>query len=101
MVQVESTAKKALAAIPTESESSNDMAIFINSTNDYLKIDTNHEGSAVVEIFNIAGQNILKKNVSFVKGNQSEIEVSRLPKGVYIVRVNDNTGSYSKKVLKK
>lgn len=100
LVQVESTAKKVLTEITADSETSNDMAIFINAANDYLKIDTNHEGSASVEIFNIAGQNIITKNVDFVKGNQSEIEVSRLPKGVYIVRVNDNTGSYTKKVLK-
>ncbi|SEP22357.1 glucosylceramidase [Flavobacterium sp. CF108] len=99
-VQVESTAKKALA-ITEEAESTNDMAIFINSANDYLKIDTNHEGSADVAIFNIAGQSILKKNVNFVKGNQAEIEISRLPKGVYVVRVTDSQGSYSKKILKK
>lgn len=98
-VQVEATAKKALT-ITEDGESTNDMAIFINSANDYLKIDTNHEGSADVAIFNIAGQSILKKNVNFVKGNQTEIEISRLPKGVYVVRVTDNQGSYSKKVLK-
>ena len=98
LVQVESTAKKALTI--TENESPNDMAIFINPTNDYLKIDTNHEGNAEVELFSIAGQSVLKKTVSFVKGSQSEIEISRLPKGVYVVRVNDNEGSYSKKVLK-
>ena len=98
LVQVESTAKKALTI--TENESPNDMAIFINATNDYLKIDTNHEGNAEVELFSIAGQSVLKKTVSFVKGSQSEIEISRLPKGVYVVRVNDNEGSYSKKVLK-
>lgn len=98
-VQVEATAKKALT-ITEDGESINDMAIFINSANDYLKIDTNHEGSADVAIFNIAGQSILKKNVNFVKGNQAEIEISRLPKGVYVVRVTDNQGSYSKKILK-
>lgn len=98
-VQVESTAKKALT-ITEDGESTNDMAIFINSANDYLKIDTNHEGSADVAIFNIAGQSILKKNVNFVKGNQAEIEISRLPKGVYVVRVTDSQGSYSKKILK-
>lgn len=98
-VQVEATAKKALT-ITEDGESTNDMAIFINSANDYLKIDTNHEGSADVAIFNIAGQSILKKNVNFVKGNQAEIEISRLPKGVYVVRVTDSQGSYSKKVLK-
>ncbi|WP_029273409.1 RICIN domain-containing protein [Flavobacterium sp. KJJ] len=97
-VQVEATAKKALTI--TENESPNDMAIFINSTNDYLKIDTNHEGNGEVEIFSISGQSILKKTVNFVKGNQSEIEISRLPKGVYVVRVNDSKGSYSKKIVK-
>ncbi|WP_337968817.1 RICIN domain-containing protein [uncultured Flavobacterium sp.] len=99
-VQVESTAKRALTETAVNSETSADMTIFINPTNDYLKIDTNHEGSATVEVFNIGGQNIIKKNVDFVKGNPSEIEVSRIPKGVYIVRVNDSKGSYSKKVLK-
>jgi glucosylceramidase len=98
LVQVESTAKKALTI--AENESPNDMAIFINSTNDYLKIDTNHEGNGDVEIFSIAGQSVLKKTLSFVKGSQSEIEISRLPRGVYVVRINDSEGSYSKKVLK-
>lgn len=98
LVQVESTAKKALMI--TENESPNDMAIFINSTNDYLKIDTNHEGNGEVELFSITGQSVLKKTVSFVKGSQSEIEISKLSKGVYVVRVNDSKGSYSKKVLK-
>lgn len=98
LVQVESTAKKAL--VITENESPNDMAIFINSTNDYLKIDTNHEGNGEVELFSITGQSVLKKTVSFVKGSQSEIEISKLSKGVYVVRVNDSKGSYSKKVLK-
>jgi glucosylceramidase len=98
-VQVESTAKKALA-VPAENESPNDMTIFISASNDYLKIDTNHQGQGEIEIFSISGQNVLKKTVSFVKGSQSEIEISRLPKGVYIVRVSDSKGSYSKKVLK-
>ena len=97
LVQVESTAKKALTI--TENESANDMAIFINSTNDYLKIDTNHTGSAEVEIFSITGQSVVKKSVTF-EGNQSGVEISRLPKGVYVVKVNDSQGSYSKKVLK-
>jgi len=98
-VQVESTAKKALA-ITDENESTVDMVVFIDEVSDHLKIDTNHEGNAEVQIFNVGGQSVLKKDVNFVKGNISEIEVSRLPKGVYIVRVNDNQGSYSKKVIK-
>ncbi|MFB3386537.1 RICIN domain-containing protein [Flavobacterium sp. LAR06] len=98
-VQVESTTgKKALAIAPTEEESQNDMTVFINSTNDYLKIDSNHRGNADIEIFAISGQSVLKKIVT-LDGNQSEVEIPRLPKGVYVVRVTDNKGSYSKKVL--
>lgn len=100
--QVESTAKKvSLNEITTENESENDMAIFINSTNEYLRIDTDHEGNGDVEMYSVNGNPVLKKTMNFTKGNPSEIEISRLPKGVYIVKVNDNTGSYSKKVLKK
>nr|WP_184167807.1 MULTISPECIES: T9SS type A sorting domain-containing protein [Flavobacterium] len=76
------------------------MAIFVDEHSNNLKIDTNHEGNADVQIFNITGQPVLKKNVNFVKGNQSAIEISRLPKGVYVVRINDSKGSYSKKILK-
>lgn len=103
LVQVEtSAAKKSLVAqeVPVENENSNDMTIFVDKTNNHLKIDTNHEGIADVEIFNLTGQPVLKRNINFMKGNQSEIEISRLPKGVYIVKVNDGQGSYSKKVLK-
>ncbi|MDQ6472434.1 Ig-like domain-containing protein [Flavobacterium sp. LHD-80] len=99
-VQVESTAKKALVqTIPAEEENQNDMVIFINASNDYLKIDSNHKGNATVEIFSLEGQSVLKKNMNF-EGSQSEIEISRLPKGIYVVRINDNTGTYTKKVLK-
>ncbi|MTH16434.1 Ig-like domain-containing protein [Flavobacterium sp. LC2016-01] len=99
-VQVESTAKKALVqTIPAEEENQNDMVIFVSSSNDYLKIDTNHKGNATVEIFSVEGISVLKKNMNF-EGSQAEIEISRLPKGIYVVRVNDSTGTYTKKVLK-
>ncbi|KRD59641.1 beta-glucosidase [Flavobacterium sp. Root935] len=102
-VQVESSAAKSALAVETvvaENESSNDMTVFVDEASNYLKIDTNHQGSADVQIFNITGQPVLKKTINFVKGNQPEIEISRLPKGVYVVRVTDGEGSYSKKILK-
>ncbi len=98
LAQVESTAKKAAV---TEVTSESDLSIYINSTNDYLKINTPNSGSGQVEIYSVTGQNLLKRTVDFVNGNEAEIEISKLPKGVYVVRVNDNKGSYSKKVIKK
>ncbi|QSB26447.1 RICIN domain-containing protein [Flavobacterium sp. CLA17] len=99
-VQIESTAKNGITKdVATETEG-NERTIFINETNDYLKIGTNHEGEGSVEVFTISGQSVLSKPLSFVKGNPSEIEISKLPKGLYIVKINDNKGTYSKKVLK-
>ncbi|MDW8852928.1 RICIN domain-containing protein [Flavobacterium sp. MMLR14_040] len=97
LVQVESTAK--MSAIE-EVNSQSDLSIYINSTNDYLKINTPNSGSGAVEIYSVTGQNLLKRNVDFVNGNEAEIEISKLPKGLYIVKVTDSKGSYSKKVVK-
>jgi glucosylceramidase len=99
LVQVESTAKNAVTKT-LEVEDQNEMTVFINKTNDYLKIDTNHEGDGEVEIYSLTGQSVLKRTVNFTKGNQSEIEISRLPKGLYIVNIKDDKGTFSKKVLK-
>ena len=51
-------------------------------------------------VFNINGQSVLKRNVNFVKGNLSEIEVSRLPKGVYIVNASYGNIKKSIKIIK-
>lgn len=99
LVQVESTAKTAVTKT-LEVGDQNEITVFINKTNDYLKIDTNHEGDAEVEIYSLTGQSVLKRTVNFTKGNQSEIEISRLPKGLYIVNIKDDKGTFSKKVLK-
>lgn len=100
-VQIESTAKNGITKDNiAETDSQNEMTVFINSTNDYLKIETSHQGDGEVEIFTVSGQSVLKKKVNLVKGNPSEIEISKLPKGLYIVKINDNKGTYSKKVLK-
>ena len=97
LVQVESTAK--MSAVE-EVNSQSDLSIYINSTNDYLKVKTPNSGSGGVEIYSVTGQNLLKRNVDFVNGSEAEIEISKLPKGLYIVKVTDSEGSYSKKVVK-
>lgn len=97
LVQVESTAK--MSAVE-EVNSQSDLSIYINSTNDYLKVNKPNSGSGAVEIYSVTGQNLLKRNVDFVNGSEAEIEISKLPKGLYIVKVTDSEGSYSKKVVK-
>jgi len=97
LIQVESTAKKVAVE---EVDSSSDLSIYVNATNDYLKINTPNSGSGQVEIYSATGQNLLKRTIDFANGNEAEVEISKLPKGLYIVKVTDSKGSYSKKVIK-
>lgn len=97
LVQVESTAKKAAL----EDVASTDLSVYINNSNDYLKINTPNSGSGQVEIYSVTGQILLKRSIDFVNGTEAEVEISKLPKGLYIVKVNDSKGSYSKKIAKK
>ena len=48
----------------------------------------------------MSGELVLVKDVDFGKGSEVEIDVSRLPKGVYVVKINDGNGIFSKKILK-
>ena len=98
LVQVEASASK--KASVEEVNTVSDFSLYINATNDYLKINTPNSGSGEVEIYSATGQRLQKRTVNFVSGSEAEIEISKLPEGLYIVRVNDSKRSYSKKVLK-
>lgn len=97
-VQVEASAAKKAAT--SEINAVSDFSLYINLTNDYLKINTPNSGSGQVEVYSVAGQSVLKRTVNFESGNEAEIEISKLPRGLYVVKVNDSKRSYSKKVLK-
>ncbi|OXG02265.1 glucosylceramidase [Flavobacterium araucananum] len=98
LVQVETSTAKKVAV--EEVNTTNDFSLYINSTNDYLKINTPNSGLGQVEVYSVTGQSILKRNIDFINGNEAEIEISKLPKGLYVVKVIDSKRSYSKKVLK-
>lgn len=100
LVQVEASAARK-AAVEEEANLVSDFSLYINLTNNYLKINTPNSGSGQVEVYNASGQNVLKRSVDFTTGTEAEIEISQLPKGIYVVKVNDSKSTYSKKVIKK
>ena len=53
-----------------------------------------------IKLYSMSGELVLVKDVDFGKGSEVEIDVSRLPKGVYVVKINDGNGIFSKKILK-
>lgn len=100
LIQVEASAARK-AAVEEEANLVSDFSLYINVTNNYLKINTPNSGSGQVEVYNASGQNVLKRSVDFTTGSEAEIEISQLPKGIYVVKVNDSKSTYSKKVIKK
>jgi glucosylceramidase len=99
-VQVETTTSKKDLSKDVKSTSENETSIYVNSTRDYLKINAANSGAGEVEIYSISGQSVLKKVIYFVKGSEGEVEISRLPEGVYIVKINDGKEISTKKILK-
>jgi hypothetical protein len=55
------------------------------------------EGMTKVEVYNLVGQCLLRKDVS--EGN-AVIDMSTLQNGVYMVKVSANSGSVMQKVVK-
>jgi hypothetical protein len=59
-------------------------------TNLLVHINSAQTHSAIIEIINILGQPIFKKNIQIIKGiNTMPIDVSNLPRGVFLLKVDD------------
>ena len=100
LVQVESTANKVAEVKQLKAPLENNTVVYFNSTKDLLNITTVNSGFGEIKLYSMSGELVLVKDVDFGKGSEVEIDVSRLPKGVYVVKINDGNGIFSKKILK-
>ena len=100
LVQVESTANKVAEVKQLKAPLENNIVVYFNSTKDLLNITTVNSGFGEIKLYSMSGELVLVKDVDFSKGSEVEIDVSRLPKGVYVVKINDGNGIFSKKILK-
>ena len=74
-------------------EYNNTFNLFPNPTSNYLIIDSDIINNEVVEILNLAGQKVLQTEI-----NQSNkrIDVLLLPKGMYLIKINNKTLKFVK-----
>ena len=64
-----------------------------------LRVNESIQDKATVEVYNILGEQMLAKTIDHQpKGGVHILDLSRLPKGLYLVRLNTKNGSFSKKV---
>ncbi len=77
---------------PTKS----DLIIYPNPTNGTLslKVDFSYEALKII-IFNLNGQRVLTAN------NQTEIDLSKLPKDIYLIQIHTDNKKITKKFIKK
>ena len=71
-----------------------DMIIYPNPTDNILFIKGN-KNSMNVSIYNILGKEVLSKM------NTNNIDVKILPKGVYIIKISDDTSQINRKFIRK
>jgi len=98
-VQVESSTGKK-TPIEEVKTALSEALIYVDASHDYLKVNNKNSGSGEIEVYSITGQLVIKKAVDFVEGSESQVEISRLSKGVYVVKVNDGKEVHSKKIVK-
>ncbi|MDD2562920.1 MAG: DUF4465 domain-containing protein [Salinivirgaceae bacterium] len=75
----------------------NNIHVFPNPASNYININTNSEKEVQLTIFDISGS--LVKQVNHVLDNQI-IDIQHLPSGLYVLRLQSNNGSVTKRLIK-
>ncbi|MFT3919260.1 T9SS type A sorting domain-containing protein [Cloacibacterium sp.] len=89
---VEATNSTALSVDKPLNEKDITLKIFPNPVSDFVNIKSKSKINTV-QIFDISGKLILNSNLS-------KIDIQTLKKGIYIVKVNTETGIFSEKIIK-
>lgn len=88
--------KTEIATSVNELETKNELKIFPNPAVDVMNIQTSFTGNKTVEIYDISGKKIMSRIVSLKPDSPSELDVSRIKRGIYLVKINEGTQIYSK-----
>ena len=75
-----------------------DITIYPNPTLDVLKINSNQTTLKSIQIFNLLGKEI--KSYKKENANQNTFDVSNLKTGLYILKINTDKGSVTRKIVK-
>ena len=95
-------AKKSGSVVPTEmaQKGANQLVVFPNPTNGKVTISLNHTSESRVEgtvkVFDFSGKLVKSQNIY----SETEVDLSALPAGVYLLKVTSGSESYSHKLIK-
>jgi O-glycosyl hydrolase len=84
-----------------ENEYSSGLTIYPNPAINYLKINSSHIGDGNINIYAVTGQLVLQSKFKTETTNTNKtIDISSLQKGIYIIKVTDEKGTYFRKMMK-
>ena len=72
--------------------------IYPNPVKDIMKVDVKNADISFIEIYNLTGNRVLTKKVD---QGTTNLDVSSLPQGIYIVSFKGSGGTYNRKFIKK
>jgi len=75
----------------------NNLMVFPNPSNGIFSINHNNNKPQTIEIFNIVGAKIYSATNN-VK-SKYDIDISQYPKGIYFVKVYDEDGDHTEKIV--
>ena len=80
----------------------NEILLYPNPANNFINIQYlgNSLTNFQVAIFDILGKNILNQNVNLSSKEDQKIDITHLPKGIYIIKITGNNFSASKTITK-
>jgi glucosylceramidase len=80
-----------------ESSNPSEINIFPNPATDYISVECVHKQNLKLSIFNIVGELVLKNELL---SSTSEIDISSLPAGMYIIKVSGMDRTVQQKIIK-
>jgi len=101
-VAIETCAREARNLSVADIATKNEFNIFPNPNNGNFNVRlTTKSSNFTAEVINLAGQSVFttKFNAISTSSNDYSINVSHLPKGVYLVKVNDGVQTQTKKLI--
>ncbi|TDW44270.1 glucosylceramidase [Flavobacterium sp. 270] len=99
LVQVETSATGKKVAVNTI-ETPQEEKLVIYSSDNTIKVNSNYSTYAQAELYSLSGQVLAKKEFDFSNNQTNEIDISALAKGIYIVKVIDEKGVHTQKIIK-
>lgn len=70
------------------------LSVYPNPASDYIILDNASEGIKTISIYSISGTLVLKTQV---RSSSGQIDISRLPKGFYLLKADNQAFKFSKK----